>query len=178
MFIIFREYLFKIEGFTTEMESEIQQFIMGSTDVITLSTQIEGMLIERFKFTQYQISSFHYYFQISLVDGIKKVFDVKDGDIQTKITSEAPVAPPATIDVPNEFTQVERLIIYYYFEFQFQMITQQEYYQRITRLEYTFESVKALLSRSATQIESIEWQFKTTIMHQLEINLIKIQGFR
>lgn len=66
MWIIFKQFIYQIDGFTTEMEHFIYEFMMSSTDVTTLTEQLETELTGRFKFQNHFFLEFHHYFHYSL----------------------------------------------------------------------------------------------------------------
>ena len=58
---------------------------------------------------------FHYWFNFSVFEGMKAVFEIKNDDIQVKVQPP----PEDEINFESEFTVVERQIVYYYYQFQF-----------------------------------------------------------
>ena len=58
----FKTILYKIEGFKTGMEKKVHDFIMSSTDISKLTSELEQYMITTFSFTSTQITTFHYYF--------------------------------------------------------------------------------------------------------------------
>jgi hypothetical protein len=157
----FSSYLWNIPGFTAALEGEVKNLVMTNGDMRSLFTKIETFLTSKLEFSQTILVTLRYDFNMSIFEGIRDVFEIKKSD-----TNEAIIVPAPVVEVPKnatnstntteivetEFTIIERQVMYFYIEFTFQIITQQEYYHSITKLGYNFESVKEIVETKKTQL--------------------------
>jgi len=119
----------------------------------------------------YQI---HHYFNLSIYSGMRDLFQIKEEDVHTKPADEP---SPQVVNVEESFTVVERQVIFFYIQFHYQMISQQQYMHSIESLGFSIETVGELIESKMTQLETMEATFKAGVTHSIEANLVKIQGF-
>lgn len=84
--------------------------------------------------------------------------------------------PPAIGNVEEEFTHAERQILFFWMEYEMQMITQQQYYESITRLGFSFESVTELIEVKQHQLHVMEEQFFSSMQATVTESISKIEG--
>jgi len=91
-----------------------------------------------------------------------------------KISKKVKTSKP--VKVEDAFTLIERQVLFYYLEYDMEMITQQEYYEQITKLGFTFQSVTELVTVKSTEMETFETTFMTKIVEYVKVKLSKVEG--
>lgn len=80
---------------------------------------------------------------------MRDLFEIKEADVHTK-PSEEPA--PQVVNVEETFTVVERQVVFFYIQWMYQMISQQQYMHSIESLGFSIESVGELLNSKMEQL--------------------------
>lgn len=106
------------------------------------------------------------------------VFEVKREDFKVEIQGPPEEEKHEEINIEGEFTIIERQLIFFYMQFEFRMISHQQYFESISSLGYTEESLHTLIESKSHALESFETQFKYSVSQEIHQNLGKLQGFK
>lgn len=125
----FRDMLYLIEGFTTDLEKQVETIVMGEGQIETMEERVEAFLKTKLEMSEKTLVAFRYDFQYSIYIGVQKIFKIKSTDIMTvpkphpndnvpAAADDGTAGTTTTVDVETEFTEVERQVIFFWIEFE------------------------------------------------------------
>jgi len=74
----------------------------------------------------------------------------------------------AVVDFESEFTVIERQIFYFYIQWHFQMISQQQFHYYLVQFGFNEASFQTLMETKGAALQSMETDFKMQVTQSIE----------